>query len=172
MYAFLNKYGQALAFGIGVLITVIFLGGIMSADDSVFEVLSSDSNANQPEKYVTNIFNFGMYAAIFLIIVAFAAALIAGVIQMAQNPKGSLKGIIGLIVLLLIVFIGYSTANGEVSNESEEIQNAINKFVDSQEATFTSGNLKFISGAILAALVMIGLSIATLVIFGVRSIFK
>ena len=66
MYAFLNKYGQALAFGIGVLITVIFLAGIMSADPEVFEVLSSDSNANQPEKYVTNIFNFGMYAAIFL----------------------------------------------------------------------------------------------------------
>lgn len=172
MYAFLNKYGQALAFGVGVLITVIFLGGIMSADDAVFETLASESNANQPEKYVTNIFNFGMYAAIVLVIFAFAAALIAGIAHMVQNPKGSLKGIVGLIVLGAIVFVGYSSANGEIANESQEIQEAINKFTDSQGATFTSGNLKFISGSILAAVVMVGLSILTLVVFGVRSIFK
>ena len=172
MYTFLNKYGQALAFGIGVLITVIFLGGIMTADPEVFEVLSNEANANQPIKYETNIFNFGMYAAIALSVVAFAVALIFGVVQMAQNPKGSLKGIIGLVVLGAIVFIGYSTANGDIAQETPEIQNAIEKFTTSQEADFTGGNLKFISGAILAALIMIALSIITLVVFGVRGIFK
>jgi len=44
--------------------------------------------------------------------------------------------------------------------------------MDSQETDFSSGNLKFVSGAILAALVMLGLSIASLVVFGIRGIFK
>lgn len=167
MYAFLNKYGQALAFGIGVLITVIFLLSIFSADEAVFDTLQGDNRS-----YETDIFNFGMYASIGLIVVAFAAAILFGIVQMAQNPKGSIKGILGLAALAAIVFIGYSSANGEIAQETPEIQNAIEKFTTSQETTFSSGNLKFISGAILAAVVMIGLSIATLIVFGVRSIFK
>ena len=167
MYTFLNKYGQALAFGIGVLITIIFLVSIFSADPAVFDTLQGDNRS-----YETDIFNFGMYASIFLIVVAFAAALLFGLVQMAQNPKGSLKGIIGLVILGVIVFIGYSSANGDIAQESAEIQNAITKFETSQETDFTGGNLKFISGAILAALVMIGLSILTLIVFGIRGIFK
>ena len=167
MYTFLNKYGQALAFGIGVLITIIFLASIFSADAAVFDTLQGDNRS-----YETDIFNFGMYASIFLIVVAFAAALIFGLVQMARNPKGSLKGIIGLVVLLVIGFIGYSAANGDISQESVEIQNAITKFETSQETDFTGGNLKFISGAILAALVMIGLSVLTLIVFGIRGLFK
>ena len=167
MYAFLNKYGQALAFGIGLLITVIFLGSIFSADEAVFDTLQGDNRS-----YETDIFNFGMMASIVLIVIAFLAAIVFGVAQFASDPKGSLKGIIGLVVLAAIVFIGYSSANGEIAAESPEIQNAINKFTTSQEATFTSGNLKFISGAILAALVMIALSVLSLVVFGIRGIFK
>jgi len=167
MYAFLNKYGQALAFGIGLLITVIFLGSIFSADEAVFETLQGDNRS-----YETDIFNFGMVASIALIAIAFITAIIFGVAQFASDPKGSIKGIIGLVVLAAIVFIGYSTANGEIANESEEIQNAINKFTTSQEATFTGGNLKFISGAIIAAVVMIALSVLSLVVFGIRGIFK
>lgn len=170
MYAFLNKYGQLLAFGIGVLITIIFLGGIFSAPDTTFEVLASESSGD--EKYDTNIFNFGMYAAGLLVVLAVAAALIFGIMQFASNPKGSIKGLAGLAVLAIIVFIGYSTASGDIASESPEIQNAISKFEDSNETTLSGGNLKFISGAILAAMVMIGLSILSLVVFGVRSIFK
>ena len=166
MYAFLNKYGQALAFGIGVLITLIFLGSIFTADID-FDTLQGDNRS-----YETDIFNFGMVASIALIVIAFAAAVIFGIVQMAQNPKGSLKGIIGLVVLGLIVFIGYSTANGDIAQESPEIITAIEKFETSQETDFTGGNLKFISGAILAALVMLGLSALTLVVFGIRGIFK
>ena len=167
MYAFLNKYGQALAFGIGVLITIIFLVNIFSADAVVFDTLQGDNRS-----YETDIFNFGMFASIALIVVAFAAAILFGLVNIAQNPKGSLKGLIGLAVLAAIVFIGYSSANGDVATESAEIQKAIEKFTTSQETTFTGGNLKFISGAILAALIMIALSIVTLVVFGIRGLFK
>lgn len=170
MYTFLNKYGQALAFGIGVLVTIIFLAIIFSADASTFDLLTA--NDKTEAAYATDIFDFGITISIVLIVVAFVAALIFGLVQMAQNPKGSLKGIAGLVVLLIIMFIGYSVANGDISQESAEIQTAINKFETSQETDFTPGNLKFISGAILAAIVMIGLSILTLIVFGIRSLFK
>ena len=166
MYAFLNKYGQALAFGIGVLITLIFLGAIFTADID-FDSLQGDNRS-----YDTDIFNFGIKTARILIYAAFAIALAFGIWDLIQNPKGSLKGIIGLVVLGLIVFIGYSTANGDIAQETPEIQEAINKFTTSQETEFTGENLKFISGSILAALVMLGLSALTLVVFGIRGIFK
>jgi len=170
MYAFLNKYGQALAFGIGVLITVIFLANIFTAPEATFDQLMLENNP--PEKYETDIFNFGIKISLALTALAFIVALVFGIVQFASNPKGSIKGLAGLIVLAVIVFIGYSSANGEIVQESDEIQKAIEKFTTSQETTFTGGNLKFISGAILAALIMIGLSIATLVVFGIRGLFK
>jgi hypothetical protein len=168
MYTFLNKYGQALAFGIGVLITVIFLASIFSADETTLEMLQA--NDKTEETYATSIFNFGISISLILVALAFAVAIIFGIIQMASNPKGSLKGIAGLIGLVLILFIGYSMASGEVTDP--EIANAIEKFETSQEASISPGNLKFISASIVTALVMLGLAMLTLIVFGIRGIFK
>ncbi len=168
MYSFLNKYGQAMAFGIGVLITVIFLAAIFSADASTLDLLLQ--NDKSPEAYDTGIFDFGIWISLALTVLAFVVAVIFGVAQMASNPKGSLKGIAGLAALVIIMFVAYSMASGEATDP--EIANAINKFETSQEATITPGNLKFISGSIITALVMMGLAILTLIVFGVRSIFK
>ena len=165
MYTFLNKYGQALAFGIGVLITVIFLASVFSADAATLETLQGDNRS-----YETGIFDFGISVSLLLVVLAFAVAIIFGIVQMASNPKGSLKGIAGLVALAVIMFVGYSMASGEATDP--EIVNAINKFETSQEATLTSGNLKFISGSIVTALVMLGLALLTLVVFGIRGIFK
>ena len=168
MYSFLNKYGQALAFGIGVLITIVFLASIFSADDTTRELLLA--NDKSPEAYETGIFDFGIYISLILTALAFVVAVIFGVTQMASNPKGSIKGIAGLVVLLLILFIGYSMASGEVNDP--EIANAIEKFETSQDSEITAGNLKFISGSIVTALVMIGLAVLTLIVFGIRGLFK
>ena len=168
MYTFLNKYGQALAFGIGVLITIIFLAAIFSADDTTRELLLA--NDKSPEAYETGIFDFGITISVILIGLAFLVAIVFGVIQMASNPKGSLKGIAGLVVLVIIGFVAYSVASGEANDP--EIQNAITKFETSQEATISPGNLKFISASIVTALVMLALSALTLVVFGIRGIFK
>jgi hypothetical protein len=72
--------------------------------------------------------------------------------------------------LVLILFIGYSMASGEVTDP--EIANAIEKFETSQEASISPGNLKFISASIVTALVMLGLAMLTLIVFGIRGIFK
>ena len=168
MYSFLNKYGQALAFGIGVLITVIFLAAIFTADSSTLDLMLQ--NDKSPEAYETGIFDFGIWISLALTVLAFVVAVIFGVAQMASNPKGSILGIAGFVGLVVIMFISYSMASGEANDP--EIANAITKFETSQEATITPGNLKFISGSIITALVMMALAVLTLVVFGVRSIFK
>ena len=170
MYTFLNKYGQALAFGIGVLVVVIFLVSIFSEDATTLEALTSDT-VKGPEKYATSAFDFGLYASIGLVIVAFIAAILFGLFQVATNPGGSLKGLIGAAILIVICFVCYSVANNDISQESLAIQNSINKFETDQETTFDGGTLKFISEAIIASLVLIGLSILSLIAFGIRGIF-
>ena len=115
---------------------------------------------------------FGIGISLALTALAFIVALGFGIDQFISDPKGSIKGLVGLVALAVIVFIGYSTANGEIAAESPEIQRAIEKFTTSQETTFSGGNLKFISGAIMASLIMIALSILSLVAFGIRGIFK
>lgn len=170
MYAFLNKYGQALAFGIGVLVTLIFLVSIFTMPEAEMDMLSNESAG--AEKYATSAFDFGLYGSIFLTVIAFIAAAGFGIYQLASSPKGSLKGLIGLAVLLVIAFVSYSAANGDLAQESPEIVNSINKFNTDQEANFDGGTLKFVSGSIITSVVMIGLAIVTLIGFGVRSIFK
>lgn len=170
MYAFLNKYGQALAFGIGVLVTLIFLVSIFTMPEEQMTMLS-DENAGA-EKYATTAFDFGLYGSIFLTVIAFVVALVFGIGQLASNPKGSVKGLLGLAALLVVVFISYSVANNDISQESAEIQRAIEKFNTDQEANFDGGTLKFVSGSIIASVVLIGLSILSLIVFGIRGIFK
>jgi len=108
MYAFLNKYGQALAFGIGVLVVAIFMISIFSGTEAEMSALMSESAG--PEKYDTKVFDFGLGISLFLTGLAFVVALIFGIAQFAGDPKGSIKGLIGLAVLGVIVFLGYSTA--------------------------------------------------------------
>lgn len=170
MYAFLNKYGQALAFGIGVLVTLIFLVSIFTMPAPEMELLSSESAG--AEKYATTAFDFGLYGSLFLTVIAFIAALVFGVGQLISSPKGSMKGIIGFIGLLVIAFLSYSMANGDLAAESPEIVNSINKFNTDQQSDFDGGTLKFVSGSIITSLIMIGLAILALVVFGIRSIFK
>ena len=170
MYAFLNKYGQALAFGIGVLVTLIFLVSIFTMPATQMDMLL-DENAGV-EKYATTAFDFGLYGSIFMTFIAFIIALVFGVGQLASNPKGSIKGLIGFAALLAVVFISYSVANSDVSQESAAIQHSIEKFNTDQGADFDGGTLQFVSGSIIASVVLIGLSILSLIVFGIRSIFK
>jgi len=170
MYAFLNKYGQALAFGIGVLVTLIFLGSIFSMPEEQMTMLL-DENAGV-EKYETSAFDFGLYGSVILTVIAFIIAVVFGIGQLASDPKGSIKGLIGLAVLLVICFVSYSVANNDLGQESAEIQRAVEKFNTDQGADFDGGTLKLVSGSIIASLVLIGISILTLIVFGIRSIFK
>ncbi len=166
MYSFLNKHGQMLAFGLGVLITVIFFGSILSSSE--LEGVGPQMGAEAA--YNTSLFDFGLGASILLTILAAAAMVIFGVTQMAGNIKGSLKGLLGLAAVALLMFITYSASPGEADHPT--IEKAINTFESSQGADLSVGNLKFIGGAIATALVLMIASFVALIGFGIRSIFQ
>jgi hypothetical protein len=115
-------------------------------------------------------FNFGLWAAVLLTVICAIAMVLFGVAQVLGNLKRSWQGLAGLALLIVIFVVGYSMASGEP--ETRPIQLAIAKFEESQEVDFTAANLKFVGGAIITSLVMIGLAIVALVLTGVRNFFR
>lgn len=109
MYKFLTRNGQTVAFGVGLLIVLIAIALIIGGVEEFSAIPDDDLS-----RYQTTIFNFGLYASIGLVILCFVAAVLFGVYQLATNPKGALKGIIGLAVVVLLFFIIYSSADANL----------------------------------------------------------
>lgn len=156
MYNFLSRYGQLIAFGLGALLTVIFLATAFSSAEE-FNALS------ESEQMETSIFNFGLYAAIVLTIACAAAILVAGLIFTAMNVRKSLKALIGLAVIIIIFIIGYYTADpkGAGSLARTILEEGIQE-----------NSSRFISGAIYTALVLGGGAILAFVVSEVSNLFK
>lgn len=147
MYQFMTKYGQLLAFGTGILVTAIFLIGIFTGLGD-FQLLSE---ADQGE---SNIFNFGLYASIALTIICALAWLVFSIINIADDPKGSVKGLIGVAALAIVFFILYTLAKpatGSVAATMADfgVGEKTGKFISA--AMVTTGVL--LAGAVLAAAV-------------------
>jgi hypothetical protein len=157
MYNFLVKNGQLVAFLLGVVITVVFL-------ISVFSGIGEFNMLAEEEQLSTTIFDFGLKATVVLIIVTAISMLLFGIYQVATNFRSSLKGIIGLVVLIIVFFVTYSAASGEASGAVAEAAD--------KAGGLTPGNLKFISGAITTALILIALAAASFVLSEIRNIFK
>jgi hypothetical protein len=165
MYSFLTRNGQVLAFGLGLLLIVIFLLiAISGAGDYNFEGMSVADI-----KGVT-IFDFGLYAAIALVVIAIAAMLIFSVLQFVDNPKAALKGVLGLVAVVLVFIIAYSLANSEPGNA--RIAASIRNFEEAGNGVIGPGTLKFIGGGIITALIMSVSAAVLLLVTGVRSLLK
>ncbi len=157
MYKFLSKNGQVIAFGIGVVITAIFLILIFSGLEG-FNALPED------DRITSDIFNFGIYAVIALIILCAIFAILFGIFQVVTNPKGSVKGLIGIAALAAVFFIAYSMA----TMPAPDTALAATK----EGFEVTDGQFKFISGEILSALVLAGVAAASFVIAEIINFFK
>ncbi len=161
MYKFLTKNGQTMAFGLGVLISVIFLGSVLSGSGE-FAMMTKEQQAE------TGIFNFGLVGSMALIIIAIVLLLGFGLAQIFSNFKSSVKGLIGFGILLAIFLLTYATASTEVS---PYIQGAIDKFQESG-SVFTDGNLKFISAGISTSGILVAAAAVAFVLSEVRNFFK
>jgi len=157
MYQFLAKNGQTFAFGLGIVITAIFLF-------IAFSGLEQFNMLGKEEQWATNIFNFGFYAVIALTILCFAAAVVFGLGQMVSSPKSALKGIIGIAALAAIFFIIYSSV--DPSADSAGVMKEVANF------DVTDRQSKLISGALITTIVLSLLALATFVVFEVINLFK
>ena len=156
MYNFLSKNGQLIAFGLGALLTVVFLLIVFSGAED-FSLLSKS------EQMETTIFNFGLGSAIALTAICAVAALLFGLIFMILNLKNSLRAIIGIIAIVVIFVIGYSVAD---PNSSGSLGQTILEF------GVQDGASKFISGAMITTGVLGAIAIAGLILFEIYNLIK
>jgi hypothetical protein len=169
MYNFLNKHGQTLAFGLGFAILVVFiLVAFPQASAMEGELGMNLSETKAEDRVGINFFNFGLIAAIALVIVAAAAMLIFGVVQIATNFKSSFKGVAAFAAIVILFFVLKSIASGEPTGS---LIGAIDKFTDGG-ASFTPDTLKFISAGISTAVILVIAAAASFVYSEVTSFFK
>ncbi len=157
MYKFFVNNGQLVAFGLGALITVLFVLIASSGIDS-FNALPED------EQSTTSIFDFGLMGAIFLFVIAAVAMLAFGIIQVATNFKGSLKGLIGLAVLVIVFIIAYATSPAVGTGVIGE---AADKF-----GGIGPGAFQFIGAALSTMLIVLVLASLTLIVSEIINFFK
>ncbi len=155
MYNFLIKHGQAVAFGLGLLLILIFFGNVMNG-------LEEFSLLPQEQQKTSDIFNFGLYAAIVLTVLCAGVAILFGIYHVVDNPKGSLKGIIGVGLLVAIFFVSRTMAAPDAGSLAET----------AREFNVTPEQSATISGALTTALVMAGLAAVAVVLSEVRNFFK
>ena len=156
MYKFLTKNGQLLAFGLGTLLTIIFYVLVSSGLEEFTEL----DLAKDDERFNTTIFDFGLVTAQALTFIAGVIAFVFGIYQMITNPKGALKGIIGMIVFALIFFGAYSMSEGAVKESWAE------KFAITPDIS------KFVEGSITATIALLAIAMLIFVLGEVRNFFK
>ncbi len=157
MYKFFTNNGQLIGFGLGAFISIVFIVIATSGIES-FNALPKE------EQSTTGIFDFGLQGAIALFVIAALAMLIFGVFQVATNFRNSLKGLIGLAVLVIIFIVAYSMAPSEPTGIIGE---AADKF-----GGISSGAFQFIGAALTTMLIMLIVASITLLVSEVINFFK
>ncbi|MDX1379401.1 MAG: hypothetical protein R3307_11165 [Anaerolineales bacterium] len=152
----MTKYGTMVAFGLGLLITVIGLAVIMSGIDT-FNALPEE------EQSTTTIFNVGIGGAIFLVVLCAVLMLGFGIYHIASNPRNALRSLIGLGVIIGLVVIFYSIGEAETSGPVYE---AI------QEGELSANTSKWINGALSTMLILLGGAALAFIASEVRNLFK
>ena len=158
MYKFLVNHGQQLAFGVGILVTILFLGVAYSGLDA-FSALPEEEQAS------TSIFDVGLKGALVLTVVAAAAMVLFGLWHIFGNFKNSVKGLIGVGLLVVIFIVAYATASG--TPEVPAIADAANKV-----GGISEGQMKFIGGSITTAVVLTAIAALAFVFSELRNFFK
>lgn len=156
MYQFLNKHGQVAAFGLGMLITIVFFAQIMSGI-STFEGLSKE------DQLQTGIFNFGLYASIFLVIVCIVAILGFGILYTLKNPKSAIRGLVPFLVLIGIFLVSFAMAQPATEGPLLAI---------AERFELTTGHEKFVTAGITTAMILFFGAAIAFAFAEIRNFFK
>ncbi|MBX2814758.1 MAG: hypothetical protein KTR24_02125 [Saprospiraceae bacterium] len=156
MYKLFTKHGQLFAFGIALLVIVLFLVQVLGGIDG-FNGLAKEDRGS------TTIFDMGLQLTIGLLIICAVVAVLFGIYQMVTNPKAAIKGIAALVILGVLFFALYSSSEAEttgiVGNAAEEFK-------------VSDGSSKIISAGLKSTLILAGLAAAAFVVSEVRNFFK
>ena len=164
MYKLLTKYGQTGALLLGIAVTAIFLITVMSGLSSSGYDMGTDLNALDDEaKASIGFFNPGLWLTIILAVIAVVLAFVVfGIWDLIKYPKSAIKFLIGFVVLLVIFFVLYASANPEVVGfEDKMMQNDI-----------TDGISKFISAGIWTTIGLLTVAFLAMILSEIRNAFK
>lgn len=157
MYKLFSKYGLILAFVIGLVFILIFLIPALSGLPEGFGEMAME------EQSKTSAFNTGLKATIGLLIATVVITILASLLSVAKNPKGAIKGIIGVAVLLVVVFVLYSTSTVEAGGR---VQAAMQEFNVSDSLS------KWITAFLKSSFILAGAAVALVVLGEVRNLFQ
>jgi glucan phosphoethanolaminetransferase (alkaline phosphatase superfamily) len=165
MYNYLTKNGQLVAFLIGLVVIVIFLGSVISGLSSGGYDMGTDLNALDADvKKNINFFNPGLYLTALLgALTAALAFVVFGVWNLIKFPKDAIKFVAGIAGLLVIFFILYSMSNVETAGKLGELHD---------ELAISDGTSKFISGAMKTAMGLAVVSFVAMFAGELRNMFK
>ena len=103
---------------------------------------------------------YGLYAAYILVGIALIAAIVLPIIQSISDPKSLLGTVVGVVIIAVLFFIGFSIATDEVTNV----------YINNNVTEPTTS--KMIGGAIITMYILIILAIVGIVITEVTKVFK
>ena len=113
--------------------------------------------------------DIGLYGSYILIGVAAVAAIVMNFANSLGNPKSLLKSVIGIVVLGLIFFIGYSMAPAEFGASTARAMEAASIDPTSEGAVTT---YKLVGGAMTTTLALILIAVVGLIYSSVARIVR
>ncbi len=167
MYQLLAKKGQLFAILLGVVVVALYLGTVISGISGAGYSMSDDLNQvlkNNPDQKF-DFFNLGLGLTIALVAIAAVAAVLFGLFQMISSPKNSLKGIIGIAVIIGLFFLLYSSA-------STDFDSVIGKKIMQPKFAVTENISKMISGGIKTTAILAIGAFVSMVLLEIYNIFK
>ena len=113
--------------------------------------------------------DIGLYASYILIGLAAVAAIVMNLINSLGNPKSLIKSAAGVVLLVVIFFIGYSSAPAEFGPSTAAAMEAANIDPTSDSASST---YKFVGGAMTTTLVLIIIAVVGLIYSSIARIVR
>ncbi len=155
----MTKNGQTISFILGLFITVVFL------------FIASRGAGNLAEgDYSTNIFNFGIYAALVLIILSAAGMIFFIFFNIIINFKGNIKLLIGLGVILILFAAMYFSGTG---GHDAEMAGPLGEYLKSKpKLMIDKGENGFITGGMWTGIILTIVAFASFIILEVLNFFK
>ena len=166
LYKFFTGKGQMVGFllGVGLVLLTIatVVGGIRNAGYDIGEDFNAMLKA-EGNKETFDFFQMVPLIPAILVIAIFVIIVLFGIKQIVDNPKGSMKILAGLGVLLILAFVFYSISDPETAGKIGILHE---KFNVSDTAS------KWISGGLKSVLSLLGLGLGLIVVSEIRNLFK
>lgn len=156
MYQFLNKHGQAAAFGLGMLITVLFFIQVITG-------LSTFNTLGKEDQIQSGIFNFGLWASIVLSIICVIALLVFGVWDLTKSSKTSIRSLIPFLSLLAIFVVTFILAQPATEGPMLAV---------AERFELTTSQEKFISAGLMTSIILSIIAGAAFAFSELRNFFK